>query len=252
MPLTAARFQEYITVYDIDLEASCAVLDETEGLILGIGMLGLREGRSWITRLGVVPYGRRLGAGKIIMQHLLDESERRQTPDLWLEVIAGNAPAHRLFQKLGFEQTRELIVARRPPSKIPLCPIADTITNIQFLDYEEALDCLLSRKIRPNWLNEPESFYHIPGLTGLSVELEDGCGWVTYESSLLQLKRVIVEVVEGDAQQVTEAILHTLHKQLPIQDAVCENISEHDPCWAGYTAAGYFETFRRIEMVKHS
>ncbi|MCB0034381.1 MAG: GNAT family N-acetyltransferase [Anaerolineales bacterium] len=250
MPLTAARLQEYITVYDVDLDASCAVVDEVEDLIVGIGMLGVREDRTWITRLGVVPYGRRLGAGRALMDYLFDKTRALEVSDLWLEVIAGNEPAHRLFTKMGFLQTRELIVSRRPPSPLEPSPAVEQITHTRVLDTEEIFEHLRNRKLKPNWLNEIETFYHIPSLGGLFVNLQNGCGWVVYESSMIQLKRVIVEVLEGDEAAVTEAILHTLHTRLPLVDAVSENIPSTDPCWAGYEAVGYFDTFRRIEMVR--
>lgn len=250
MPLTAARLQEYITVYDVNLDVSCAVVDEVEDFIVGIGMLGVREDRTWITRLGVVPYGRRLGAGRAIMDYLFEKTRTLEVSNLWLEVIAGNEPAHRMFTKFGFQQTRELIVSRRPPSPLEPSPAAELVTNTHILDPEEVFQLLSKRKLKPNWLNEIETFYHIKSLGGLFVELQNGCGWVVYESSLIQLKRVIVEVLKGDEAIVTEAILHTLHTRLPMVDAVSENIPTTDPCWAGYEAVGYFDTFRRIEMVR--
>lgn len=250
MPLTAARLQEYITNYDVDLDVSCAIVDEVEDLIVGIGMLGVREDRTWITRLGVVPYGRRLGAGHALMDFLFEKTRILEVSDLWLEVIAGNEPAHRLFTKMGFQQTRELIVSRRPPSPLQPSSAAELVTNTHVLDTDEIFDLLSKRKLKPNWLNEIETFHHISSLGGLYVELKNGCGWVVYESSLIQLKRVIVEVLEGDQAIVTEAILHTLHTRLPMVDAVSENIPTTDPCWPGYEAVGYFDTFRRIEMVR--
>lgn len=250
MPLTAARLQEYITVYDVDLEASCAVVDEVEDFILGIGMLGVREDRTWITRLGVVPYGRRLGVGHMLMDYLFDQTTRLGVAELWLEVIAGNKPAHQMFSKLGFHEVRELIVCRRPPGPLEPTSATNLVTHSRVLRTGEALRFLNERQLRPNWLNQVESFAHVKSLTGLYVELTNGRGWVVYEGGLIQLKRVIVEVLEGDPAAVTAAILCTLHQRLPMQDAVCENIATTDPCWAGYCAVGYFETFRRIEMVR--
>ena len=65
MPMTVERLQSYIEVYDVDLGSSCAAADR--GQILGIGMLGLRARRAWVTRLGVLPSGRRQGVGRAIM-----------------------------------------------------------------------------------------------------------------------------------------------------------------------------------------
>src|SRR5574341_2543002 len=57
MPMTPQRLTEYINTYDINMDAS--VVAEDSGEILGISMLGVREGRAWGTRLGVLPTSRR-------------------------------------------------------------------------------------------------------------------------------------------------------------------------------------------------
>ena len=251
MPMTAARLQEYIIAYDIDLSCSCAAVDDEEpGLIFGLGMLGVRENRAWITRLGVLPYARRLGTGGAIMAYLLEQAGRLSVSRLWLEVIKGNQPAHRLFTRFGFVETRELIVSRRPPGPVPGDGIAP-VEKIIPLRPAQMYELLDSRRERPNWLNETETFYNIPRLNGFIMHLAGGeAGWVIYESAALQLKRVIIGVLQGDEVCIARSMLCWLHTRLPLLDAVSENIPLADPCWAGYEAAGYFDSFHRIEMVK--
>ena len=252
MPMTEARFQEYIDVYDLDLNASCVVVDEeNDNLIHGLGMLGVRSGRSWITRLGVLPYSRRLGTGRRIMDFLILKTKELGLPDLWLEVIQGNDPARKFFEKLGFEHTRELMVARRPPTQtLPDEKQCLSVKTMAPLDIAECIDLLATRKNRPNWLNETESFSHVKKLIGSRFELADGAGWLIYEPSLLQLKRVTVEVTAGDDALVSQSILCWLHHQFPRLDAISENIPADDPRWKGYEAVGYFDSFRRLEMLR--
>jgi len=45
MPMNASKLHEYIKNYDIDLTASAVAVDGNE--ILGLGMLGIRQARSW-------------------------------------------------------------------------------------------------------------------------------------------------------------------------------------------------------------
>lgn len=256
MPMTTARLQEYIDTYDIDLTASCTIIDEEEGddFIIGLGMLGVRQDRAWITRLGVVPYARRLGAGKELMYALIDETVKRNFKHLWLEVIKGNEPAHRLFKRLGFVQTRELLVLRRPPGPLPPdVPCIKEGVEVYRLSLEEVLDRLHMRRIRPNWLNETESYTHVTeNLTGIQVVLPDGkgWGWAAYESNALQLKRLCIEAVVGEEVAVATAVLYQVHKQAPTKDAVFENLPAEDPRWPAYHALGYFDSFARLEMVK--
>lgn len=247
MPMNVARLREYVEVYSVDMNRSWIAQNGTA--IYGLGMLGVRQARAWITRLGVLPNGRRKGTGLRLMEGLIERAEEGGATAVWLEVIKGNKPAHELFKKLGFVETRELIVARRAPSPTATDRQAH-ISHVRKVDHQEALDLLSHRQKRPNWLNETESFQNVPSLSGLMVDThEGGRGWVVYEPGLLQLKRVQVEVVDGDETAVTHATLTALHSQHKQQDALTENLFD-EAQWRGYQQAGYFESFRRIEMVR--
>ena len=253
MPMTVERLRNYIKVYDVDLTCSCAAV--RDGEILGIGMLGVRAERGWVTRLGVLPSGRRQGVGRNIMNFLLNAAHARDLPEVWLEVIEGNNPAHELFQSLKFEETRELLVARRPPAFREIAPgeVVERphVRNVRSLSHEGTLALLNSRSDEPNWLNQTESLSNVDELSALVVDTEDGGhGWVTYKTSLLRLTRIVVNVAQGDPAGVAAAVLQTLHEFYPTQDAIAENIPEDDPKWPGFLQVGYFEAFRRIEMMR--
>ena len=247
MPMNTARLKEYARVYDVSLEHSAVARSSSE-TVFGLGMLGVREERAWITRLGVLPHGRRKGTGSAIMEKLLEQASASGAKMTWLEVIKGNDPAHNLFNKYGFSPTRELIVARRPPSSTIDPAVQKRVKIVKTLDHNDALFLLSNRKTRPNWLNETESLRHVHNLSALQVECHGGGrGWVTYHAGLLQLTRIIVEVTHGDPTAVTETILFILHQRHKRQDAVTENL--FDPLsWAGFQKAGYFDSFRRVEM----
>ncbi|RMG90499.1 MAG: GNAT family N-acetyltransferase [Chloroflexi bacterium] len=248
MPMNVARLREYIYVYDVDLSASCVAMDGD--VMLGLGMLGIRQKRGWITRLGVLPSGRRRGVGSAIMQELIGQAQKRNLKEIWLEVIKGNTAGFNLFRKFEFEVTRELIVARRAPAPLDPLPEHLQVYRVTPLNHEEAIILLSHRQGRPNWLIETESMQNARNLSALLVELENGGrGWVTYHAGLFQLTRIVVEVTVGDPQEVTWAVLHTLHQRYKRQDAVAENLCD-DEKWPGYERVGYFDAFRRIEMVK--
>lgn len=253
MPMTVERLRQYIRLYDVDLSCSCAAV--LGGNILGIGMLGVRQGRGWVTRLGVLPSGRRQGVGSRLMSFLLNAARQRQLVEVWLEVIEGNNPAHELFRNLGFRETRQLLIARRPPAFREMAhgerAARPGLRNVRTLDLEATLRLLPHRKDRPNWLNQNESLQKVDDLSSLLVDTTDGGqGWVTFKTSLLRLTKIVVNVVEGNPQHVTATLLQTLHEFFPTQDAIAENIPAQAPIWPGFEQMGYFEAFRRIEMVK--
>ncbi len=248
MPMNVAKLREYTQIYDVSLPHSVVVV--SDDLILGLGMLGVRKNRCWITRLGVLPYGRRLGTGSTIMNALIERAGNHNFNKAWLEVIKGNDPAHRLFNRFGFTETRELIVGRRPPAPNKTPPPQE-IDRVTTLDHEEAIILLSHRAKRPNWLNEVETMHNARNLSALLVELKNGGrGWVTYHAGLLQLTRIIVEVTAGDPEEVTATVLHVLHQRHRRQDAIAENLPD-DEQWLGFQRMGYFDSFRRIEMVKN-
>ena len=248
MPMNVARLREYVLAYDVSLPDSFVAM--RGDVVLGLGMLGLRHRRGWVTRLGVLPSGRRQGVGQTILGALIAASNQCHCPTIWLEVIKGNEPAHGLFSKAGFAETRELIVARRPPG-IEAKRLAELdIKRVTNLNHEDALILLAHRRQRPNWLNETETMHNLRNLSALLVELNNGGrGWVTFHAGLLQLTRIVVEVVAGDPAEVATTILHLLHRRYKRQDAIAENVLD-DEVWQGYQQAGYFDAFRRLEMVR--
>ncbi len=269
MPMNPARLHEYIRLFDVDLDASAvAVIDQT---IVGLGMLGVRSNTAWITRLGVLPQGRRKGTGSRIMRALLHQAETKNISNVWLEVIHGNEPAHVLFRKFGFRETRELIVGRRPPGTMHTMLAVKSTHRVRYLQHDEVLQLHCRRQERMNWLNGVDTMRNVglltspyvntapelapqelPQLAGIYVEFLNGAhGWVSYQASTLQLKRICVEVVRGEPTRTTAELLELLHRLHASQDAVIENIPD-DECWLGYKQAGYFEVFRRIEMVRES
>ena len=253
MPMTVSRLRDYIKTYDVDLDASCVVFDKTDSkLIYGLGMLGVRPDRAWITRLGVLPYTRRMGTGQRLMHTLISAAKQRGKSEVWLEVIKGNEPAHRMFTKNGFVETRELVVCRRPPAN-PMILNGTSLLHILDVDtlkYEEMLQYLWFRKDRYNWLNQTETFVNLPHSRAKIFNMEGNQkGIVFYEHTALQLKRVLVEVLQGDPVDVSTTILHWLHSKYPLLDAACENLAVNDPRIVSYKKVGYFDSFHRVEMV---
>ena len=68
MPMSVDVMAEYIHDFDVDLELSPVIKDNETGQFLGLGMLGVRDDSTWITRLGVLPNIRRSGAGAAAMR----------------------------------------------------------------------------------------------------------------------------------------------------------------------------------------
>lgn len=243
MPMNAARLAEYISVYDIDLEHSLVAMQGDE--MRGVAMLGVREDRAWITRLGVIPTTRRSGVGEALTAGLLEQAGKLGIQFDMLEVIKNNTPAHTLFLKLGFYEIGELLVLRRSPVPPPDPIVADA----QRLDRAESLILVGRDRGTQPWTNQSESLFNAQEVSGLHLTLADGSrGWLVYQRQKFTLTRFIYKTEAGDPVKMAYAFLSHLHQQYPRLDTQLENIQVNDPHLPAFYQMGYVESFRRIEM----
>jgi ribosomal protein S18 acetylase RimI-like enzyme len=244
MPMNAARLAEYIDIYDVDLEHSLVAMREDE--MLGVAMLGVREDRAWLTRLGVIPHTRRSGVGEALTTGLLEHAERLGLNFGMLEVIKNNVPAHRLFLKLGFYEAGELLVLRHPPFSQPVIPM---VADAQRLERIEALDLVGRDRGTQPWTNQSESLYNAQEVSGMRLMLADGShGWMVYQRQKFTLTRFAYKTESGNPAEMAYAFLSHLHHQYPRLDTYLENIQVNDPHLPAFYKMGYVESFRRIEM----
>lgn len=244
MPMNAARLASYIKIYDVDMERSWVALDGDE--MLGLAMLGVRPGRTWVTRLGVLPVRRRCGTGEALTHALLEGTRELGRPLSILEVIKGNTPAHELFRKVGFRQTRELMVLRRPPG----LPLLTPTGKVKWMEQEEALDLLCSHPVRPAWTNEMESYINAGDAQALHVDLPGGAGrgWLVFRRQKFLLSHFVLHTEAGDAGLVASALVAHLYNRFPHIDTYIENLPAADPHLPALSSLGFLEVFRRIEM----
>jgi len=251
MPMNAARLAAYIDVYNVSLPHSVVAVEGDQ--ILGLGMLGVRSKYSWITRLGVLPVRRRRGTGEAIMRGLLEASQSLGLNCTILEVIKGNTPAYELFRKLGFQETHELLILRRPPGKPPVTPE----WMVTWLDQVDAIEIFRRwsqnhpKELRPAWTNQIESLQNSEDLMGLQISLDGGGrGWMIFRRQKFLLSHFIFHTEFGDPVKVGEAMLSHLYQRFPLIDTYTENLVADDPHLPALIKMGFIEAFRRIEMER--
>ena len=110
MPLSIDEpgFRRMAELFDFDLDVSRVAV--RDGTPVGLVNVGLRGASAWIGGMGVVPSERRAGIGEALMQAAHEAAAARGVAEVWLEVITSNTPAIRLYEKLGYEQIRDLEV----------------------------------------------------------------------------------------------------------------------------------------------
>lgn len=250
MPMNAKRMEQYVTAYDIDLSASFVAIDTDDGEPNGVGMLGIRDDRSWITRLGVIPVRRRRRAGQFIMDALLNASVERDMSLVQLEVIKGNEPAHKLFKKLGFEITRELLIIRRAPAQLGQeHQLGDDVT-IEPISEDDVFTVLEEREDGAAWTEETYSLRNAGNMEGLTVTLPDGeSGWVIFQKTPFQMSHFVLS--PDVSPKMTTSLIAAVHQTYPRVDTKIENVPTEHYTWKHYQELGYVESFSRIEMFLH-
>ena len=248
MPMNAARLAEYIHHYHVDLDASLVALEgET---MRGLAMLGVRAGRGWITRLGVIPTTRRRGVGRALVEALLDLGQRRGLAAAQLEVIQNNEPAYNLFARAGFETTHDLLVLRRPPAAAVHPPQG----NAKWLEREVALGLLAERGDVVTWITETDSLVRVDHMQALAVALPDGSsGWLVFHEQKfrglsLMLSRFVLHTQHGEPANVARNLLAHLYTRYRDLDTQIENVAVDDPHVPALREFGFIESFRRLEM----
>jgi ribosomal protein S18 acetylase RimI-like enzyme len=245
MPMNGKRMKAYIDNYDISLDRSFVSLND-DALETGIGMLGVRGDRTWITRLGVIPERRGYKVGQHITEALIEESEQRGSKRVQLEVIVGNDPAYRLFSKLGFNPVRELLVIRRPPGPMAEASAPDG-TIIRQLEPSEFEPLLNTRTDVPSWLDETPSLIHAGDLRGVLVERPDEAPcWVIFQQSPYQLSYFAFS--PNANTDLMPLALAAIYQEFSRQDTKIENLPSDSPIWPILQSAGFIEGFRRTEM----
>jgi ribosomal protein S18 acetylase RimI-like enzyme len=160
--LTPSSFERLVERESVDLSASAAALEGHR--IVGVGMLGVRDDRGWIGGLGVIPQSRKHGVGRLLMEHLIAQARRLNLSTLKLEVIVENTRAFVLYQSLGFQTIRKLLVLIRygDPS-----PRVDTSSlTVKPMAVGAALDAL------PGFIHSPRAWQReIPALEAMGSSL---------------------------------------------------------------------------------
>ena len=127
MELSEAAFRDHVAANDIDLECSRVVIDDRPA---ALALIARRAAAGWVGGMGTAPPCRRRGLGERALVAALDAVRERGCREVWLEVIDVNRPAVALYEKLGFEVVRDVVVWSLParpdgaPASRPVGPEA--------------------------------------------------------------------------------------------------------------------------------
>jgi GNAT superfamily N-acetyltransferase len=102
-----SAFRRYLADNDIDLEVSRVALASSP---VGFALIGRRGDEAWVGGMGTVPGWRRRGIGERTLSAAIEAAAQSGAGVVRLEVLKENQAAISLYERLGFTDTRQLIV----------------------------------------------------------------------------------------------------------------------------------------------
>jgi ribosomal protein S18 acetylase RimI-like enzyme len=201
---TVERLAAFCRHYSIDLARSLVVVSRSGGERepVGITLLGLREDRGWCGGFGIVPEYRGTGAARFLLDALVGRCRELALSSLQLEVLGQNERAIRLYERGGFQRTRELVVLRGDAGTV-LGQLArgeqdsadPTRANTETKDWHihrlppaEAVALMLARgwvtTPTPSWQRDWATLLNLTGTSGIVCESSSGAvGALLYQAS---------------------------------------------------------------------
>jgi ribosomal protein S18 acetylase RimI-like enzyme len=113
MWLSGEAFCDHVAFYDIDLDSSQVVVDDSP---VAFALVGRRRDTGWIGGMGTTPSHRERGLGERALVATIVAAIGRGCSRIGLEVLDTSEPAIQLYRKCGFEVVRDLAVWSLPPT----------------------------------------------------------------------------------------------------------------------------------------
>lgn len=223
--IDALELQHHIEKNDLDLTASYIVLHQAA--VVGIALLGLREGRGWVGGLGVHPHYRRHGIGRRLMQALIAQARQQGLTSLQLEVIESNHAAIRLYQTLGLAASRRLFVLNYQPEALK----PGYSGQMEASDLQEALWLHTQFHAQPTpWQRGYETLAKLDDSAQVWV-LREGAEAVAYALGFVSATSIhLLDLACAPGQSVAlHSLISQLHHHYPEASASIVNLAEDEP-----------------------
>jgi ribosomal protein S18 acetylase RimI-like enzyme len=246
--LTPHSFGELVRRESVELSRSAAALDGRQ--VVGMGLLGVRGTRGWIGGMGVIPAYRRQGIARRVMEYLIRQGEEAGLRRLQLEVIVENTHAYHLYQSLGFQVERRLLVLVREESPPP-----PGVDGAGLIVKPAAVDRLLARlpdladAPRP-WQRETDSIHALgralQGIAAFRDGMQAPVGVCLYHTERYYLGLLDVA---ADSPEAGHVLLAHLLAAFPLARMSYLNIAEGDPLLPLLRGLGFRQTLSQYEMT---
>jgi GNAT superfamily N-acetyltransferase len=247
--LTLEDFDDLVYRESVQLAHSAAALECDQ--VVGGALLGVRGQRGWVGGVGVLPDYRRRGIARQMMFYLIEQARSIGITRLQLEVITENEKALALYQGLGFESVRRLLVLSLRDVNIG--------SDLSLQIVKESADRLLGRlpafdvSARP-WQRDLESLRlsltlgELEGLAAYHRQTAKPLGMLLFSRGFSHVSIADLSATDPD---IGRALLTALTRRMSAARYSYLNVPEEDPMLPMLLAAGFQTTLSQYEMTFH-
>jgi len=253
MAFSPAQLTRYLDQCGIN-PADCAVLVDEAGRGCGIALLSVHGDGAWCGGLAVTPRQRRRGWARALMAAIQQRARAFCARTLWLEVLAENTAAQRLYESLGYQRERELFIWQYTPNVGQPSPAS---APWQPMEPAQIVDTLHTwHAVPPYWRRTaPMLTQQLEGAVGRILVDPHGepVAYVLYCEPQIDvgpnpLLRLIDLAARPSAQQARRDLLRTLQAAYPTARLSLLNEPESSPWNADFAACGFEIVERQYEM----
>ncbi len=242
-----SRLARLIRIQNIDLHLS-AVVCAADGDLAGIGFLGLRPSRAWISAFGITTPHRRQGLATRLLDHLCKNATTNGASEIRLEVLVQNDVARHLYASNGFEVRHQLVSFERHPQRVQW---ASPRLKVARVSVDEASYAASSLDHAPRcWQRELPAL-----LTGSAAGYLVTNGTAVVGAATFAEREALVSLhhvcaVAESAFDVATAVVAALSPGPYGRYITILNESDQGPLIRPLLACGFLETMRQFELVK--
>jgi GNAT superfamily N-acetyltransferase len=245
--LDAAMYARMVRAWDLDLDRSRVLM--VDGTRVAVAILGVRGDRGWIGGMGVVPEARGSGHGRAAMESVLAEARAAGLTQVDLEVLVHNTPAARIYEAMGFRDTRTLNVWAREAGLAP--PPAPAL-RVDVVPLDEALAAHARlHAARSPWQRDLRSLERLMGpLRALAVSHAGAiAACAIYRADPGKLQIFDIGAAKGAPPDSIGAVLSAVLRVEPASAANLVNLVSNDPAADALQALGFRVVHRQREMA---